>query len=167
MAICLRDLLGMTTKRSVLERLLHDWRGSYIRPNAMFNATELDPATYPAGPDGSPVCLPIIAAPWADALESQAREAAKKGKPELAQEFRRGKYYQIRVDTSLECIRRGVSGACAEAKWRQLNHTARIVCLGENGLDDGGTRYPVPDDIGDDMVMFVFGHAPVRSSLEN
>jgi prepilin-type N-terminal cleavage/methylation domain-containing protein len=165
MALCLQDLLGMTTKRSVLELLLHDWRGNYVRSNAMFNATELDPDAYPADPDGNPVYLPVIATPWADAIESEALEAAKKGKTELAQEFRRGKYYQIRVDSKIECIRRGVSGACAESKWKQLKDTARIVCLGENGLDDGGTRYPVPEDIGDDMVMFVFGSAPVRSPL--
>ena len=39
----------------------------------------------------------------------------------------------------------------------QDRDTARIISLGANGTDDGGTILPVPADIGDDIVMFIFG----------
>ncbi len=35
----------------------------------------------------------------------------------------------------------------------QDKSSARIVSLGVNGLDDGGTALPVPADISDDVVM--------------
>ena len=44
----------------------------------------------------------------------------------------------------------------------QDRDSARIVSLGANGLDDGGTVFPVPADIGDDIVMFIFGGGELR-----
>ncbi len=44
--------------------------------------------------------------------------------------------------------------------------SARIVSLGANGIDDGGTAFPVPADIGDDIVMFIFGGGETRSPLD-
>ena len=173
MAICMRDLLGENSHAVVLEHLLHDphydkgWRGPYTRSNAIFNATELDSDTYPADSDGNPVYLPVIATPWADELEKKAREAEKMGEPVPAREYRKGKYYQILIDVTFECVRRsGAQGKCSEWKWKQLLDTARIICHGTNGLDDGGTQYPVPGDIGDDMVVFVFSNDIIRSLLE-
>ena len=173
MAICIRDLLGESSPAVVLEYLLYDpcynkgWRGSYTRPNAIFNATELDPDTYPADSDGNPVYLPVIETPWADKFEKMADEAEEAEESAPAQEYRKGKYYQILVDVTLECVRRsGPRGTCSEWKWKQLLDTARLVCHGTNGIDDGGALYPVPDDIGDDMVVFVFGNDIIRTPLE-
>ena len=47
----------------------------------------------------------------------------------------------------------------------QDRDTARIISLGANGTDDGGTILPVPADIGDDIVMFIFGGGELRSPL--
>jgi len=44
----------------------------------------------------------------------------------------------------------------------QDKKTARIVSFGANGLDNGGTGFPVPGDIGDDIVMFIFGGGETR-----
>ncbi len=43
--------------------------------------------------------------------------------------------------------------------------SARIVSLGADGIDNGGTVFPVPADIGDDIVMFIFGRGETRSPL--
>ncbi|MBW2020521.1 MAG: prepilin-type N-terminal cleavage/methylation domain-containing protein [Deltaproteobacteria bacterium] len=48
----------------------------------------------------------------------------------------------------------------------QDKDSARIVSFGANGLDDGGTILPVSADIGDDIVMFVFGGGETRSPLD-
>ena len=48
----------------------------------------------------------------------------------------------------------------------QDKDSARIVSLGVNGIDDGGTVFPVPADIGDDIVMFIFGGGETRSPLD-
>ena len=45
--------------------------------------------------------------------------------------------------------------------------SARIVSSGQNGRDDGGSEYPVPEDIGDDMVVFLFGGGVSRSPLDD
>jgi hypothetical protein len=178
MARFLRDLLGKHLKdaqnSTYLQQLLHDsstgqgWRGRYATGNAFFNAAAWDDGrddeTYPE--DSPPVNLPLIATPWAQELEEAAREAQRTQMPERADEYRQAKYYQIRVRTTFECVDRRGTGNCAIREWKQHNETARIVCLGANGRDDGGTRYPLPDDIGDDMVMFVFGNEPFRSPLD-
>ncbi len=44
----------------------------------------------------------------------------------------------------------------------QDRDSARIVSFGANGTDDGGTVFPVPADIGDDLVMFIFGGGELR-----
>lgn len=53
------------------------------------------------------------------------------------------------------------------AEFSQDRATARIVSFGRNGRDDGGSGYPVPDDIGDDVVVFLFGGGIARSPLDN
>lgn len=174
MAICLRNLAGISDSARLLELLLSEssygrgWQGQYLRPNALFNAAETDaeitPEIYDA--NGSPVRLPILATPWAGDLENDALEAQANEEMEKAGLYREGKYYQIRVSTTLECVQY-YGSRCRTWEWKQQKETARIVCLGENGLDDGGTQYPVPEDIGDDMVMFIFGNGPVRSPLED
>lgn len=49
---------------------------------------------------------------------------------------------------------------------KQIINSARIVSLGANREDNGGLTYPVPAEVGDDLVMFIFGGEPVRSPLE-
>jgi hypothetical protein len=41
--------------------------------------------------------------------------------------------------------------------------SARILSLGPDGADNGGSEYPVPEDIGDDILMFIFGGGATRS----
>jgi hypothetical protein len=45
--------------------------------------------------------------------------------------------------------------------------SARILSTGVNGSDNGGSVFPLPDDIGDDIVMFIFGGGETRSPLED
>lgn len=59
-----------------------------------------------------------------------------------------GNYYRIEMDTP------------------QDKDSARIVSFGANSKDNGGTILPVPADIGDDIVMFVFGGGETRSPLD-
>jgi len=54
----------------------------------------------------------------------------------------------------------GVSGITREDE----RLSARIVSFGPNGRNNGGATIPLPlpEDTGDDLVMFIFGTGPVR-----
>ncbi len=160
------------------------WNGPYIEGNAMIM-------------DQAGDYVPVIATPWAADIEQIAREAKEEGDKSLAEKYRKGKYYHIRVEW---IEKRYVSpwpeilhyqegkGAVARMRngIRQDKTTARIICYGENGLDDGsycrkyddegnckeGRETTIeelkdPDfDIGDDLVMFIFGDGVTRVPLE-
>lgn len=114
------------------------WRGPYMEQET----------SYEADPGPPPKYFPIIVTPWVDFCEGRAR-AVESLDPALAAEYRKGKYYQI------------LGG--------QNRNNARIICYGANGLNGGAETATVAElkdpnfDIGDDLVMFVFGAGATRS----
>jgi hypothetical protein len=139
------------------------WRGPYMEQDAMA-ALELDDDYY----------FPLVATPWAENCEKLAQEAEASENDEDAEKFRRGKYYLIVTDKN------------EDDNYKPMRNTARIICFGANGEDDGSyfvdyketnpkirttaddLRKPNvynsddPDNpdyyyTGDDMVVFIFG----------
>jgi hypothetical protein len=71
------------------------WRGPYMKaPNGMIDATYFDSTGFPET-RGNHVYLDALLTPWAKDCEDMAAEAEKEGQPELAREYRKGKYYQV------------------------------------------------------------------------
>ena len=163
------------------------WNGPYLEAN-----------TTARDEDGDDV--PLVAVPWASGIEQAAREAEENGDESLGALYRKGKYYHIRVKLEENkellpwCDVNDTAACLVSYTWpepldrkgpRQDKDTARIICYGENGLDDGsyckeydGTGNCVtettieelkdPDfDIGDDLVMYIFADGFTRSPLDN
>ena len=161
------------------------WNGPYLEGN-----------TIAVDQDGDNV--PLIAVPWASDIEQVARD---EGDDALAEKYRKGKYYHIRVKLELNkelppwmgkinTFSTGLQPSLIMPVKRngilQDKTTARIICYGENGLDDGSyckeydeegncaedqetTIEELRDldfDIGDDLVMFIFGDGFTRVPLE-
>ncbi|MGD8388452.1 MAG: prepilin-type N-terminal cleavage/methylation domain-containing protein [Desulfobacteraceae bacterium] len=71
------------------------WRGPYMKaPNGVIDATYFDEEGFPET-SGHHVYLDALLTPWADDCEEMAREAESAGDPDLALEYRKGKYYQV------------------------------------------------------------------------
>ncbi len=146
--------------------------------------------------EDDPVILPVISTPWADGLEASALEI-EADDPSYAAQLRKGKYYQILVysrdagdDSSLwiqvpetaVVISRGPDGMpgsegddgtvgaedywteCADMNDGDLTAGQR-QCFERLMITDPDD--PEYVDIGDDMVLFIFGGGTVRSSLDN
>ena len=163
------------------------WNGPYLEGNATVEDVENEAGGY----------IPVIATPWASDIERAAGDAEDEGDNSLAERYGKGKYYHIHVKVEspgrLPCwpeIVVNMLGSFPEPRRRsgilQDKTTARIICYGENGLDDGsyckeydkdgsckeGRETSIeelkdPDfDIGDDLVMFIFGDGFTRVPLE-
>ena len=161
------------------------WNGPYLEAN-----------TTARDQDGDDV--PLVAVPWASGIEQAAREAEENGDESLGALYRKGKYYHIRVKLEENKELRPwcdvTENPVSEGKYawpldrngpRQDKNTARIICYGENGLDDGSyckeydgmgncvaettiEELKDPDfDIGDDLVMYIFADGFTRSPLDN
>ncbi|MGD9161261.1 MAG: prepilin-type N-terminal cleavage/methylation domain-containing protein, partial [Desulfobacteraceae bacterium] len=123
------------------------WTTPYLEANSRFNASALnqkDDTQYPAifYSDHSmfeeAVLLPVISTPWADDIEVRAREAEPED-PALAEELRKGKYYQIMVysrnnskikyDSQTDEIVGIIWG-----HWIQVPETAVVISRGPDGL---------------------------------
>ena len=127
------------------------WRGPYVESDGSYNAEEYGPeATY----------FPLIATPWIHVCEEKAREEEALDENEKGEEYRKGKYYHILVE---------------HEQGKQVKDTARIICFGQNCLDDGSffneekNYFTTVNDLneekyntGDDIVMFIFGTQPMR-----
>lgn len=72
------------------------WSGPYMKGAAgSLDATYFDEVSFPENSKGQHVYLPAMLTPWAEKCEKMAREAEQEDKPELAMEYRKGKYYQL------------------------------------------------------------------------
>jgi len=72
------------------------WRGPYMSgSNGTIDATDFDPAGFPATAGGAHVHLDAMLTPWAGECETLAVGAEDAGDPDLAREYRKGKYYQV------------------------------------------------------------------------
>ncbi len=70
-------------------------------------------------------------------------------------------YYRI-IFSDLDSSGDMTNSDADEARRERLS--SRIVSFGANGSDDGGGgTTPLPADIGDDLVMFIFGTEPIQS----
>ena len=162
------------------------WNGPYLEGNITVEDGEDEDGGY----------IPVIATPWASGIEQAALDAEDEGNDFLAERYRKGKYYHIHVKADhggdLSPWPEIVIGGYTRYRSRprsgilQDKTTARIICYGENGLDDGsyckeydndgsckeGRETTIeelkdPDfDIGDDLVMFIFGDGFRRVPVE-
>lgn len=72
------------------------WQGPYMKTaRAMIDATYFAPENFPETASGSHVYMNTIPTPWADTCEELALDAETDGDSDLAEDYRRGKYYQI------------------------------------------------------------------------
>ena len=109
------------------------WRGPYIEPNSTLNATYFDPDLYPPDQDGNDISFGAIATPWAQKCEELAIQV-KDQDPQLAKEYRKGKYYHILKPEQTRCVERDQFGTCIKYGWAISSGSACIVCRGENCL---------------------------------
>ena len=156
------DMKAFLESKGIKENMLEwdkysrrGWRGPYMEQ-------DVSASFDPDGPDGprKERYIPLIATPWADSCEKNAQKEEDLGNNDLAEKYRKGKYYLI------------VGG--------QEKKEARIVCFGANCLDDGSyckdhdqerpiNRATAQDlnnpeyDTGDDVVVFIFGGGFMRS----
>jgi len=165
MFLCLRDD-GGTERAEMLTFLANNgranlidwdrfsrrgWRGPYMEHDIRHDV-------------GGGVFIPLIATPWAGLCETRAQRESDAGDAATAAEYLRGRYYLILVE------RYPVGHPQAG---QQITDDARIISFGANGLDDGAegaaaAALRIPEgsagyvDIGDDLVMFIFGTGPTR-----
>ncbi len=71
------------------------WQGPYMKnAGGTIAATYFDKVAFPEK-GCSHVYMDAMPAPWAEQCEEMARDAEEEGDPDLAKEYRKGKYYQI------------------------------------------------------------------------
>jgi prepilin-type N-terminal cleavage/methylation domain-containing protein len=107
-------------------------RGPYMEPNATLDATYFDPVSYPPDAQGNDIYLDAIATPWANECEKMAIKVENQD-PELAKEYRKGKYYQVLKPQQTRCIDRDRRGNCVMYGW-EISDNACIVCRGADCL---------------------------------